>query len=261
MDKLLWPNGGVMLHADDFIFAEQAIRDAFAGILKGVQGTDKVLVLAGCEVSYTAGNATITEGWVSYLDEVLYMPAQTISTQVNSSFTNKVHIGLDVQVEPSGAEPLASGATGQTYQRRRAMLLPGTSSGSTWREDKNWLNLPYRINELAAAGAVDLFIQANDLEAGFTLPTPHQIAVKRSSGAVHIRGSIVTPGLNQNALTLAFTLPLGFRPTLSKCIASVTVQENLSYTHGSMHIETNGEVRFLSSTQSPETVYFCVTFW
>jgi hypothetical protein len=260
MDKLLWPNGGVELHSEDFIFAEEAIRSALAGMLSSVQPSNTVLVLSGCVVSFNQGNASVTAGWIVLDGEILYMPAQTVSTQVGQTFTNKAYIALNAFNDAAGAEVLASGATGQTYQRRQASIVGGNSGD--WRDSASWVTYDKRINALAASGLSSVVIPGNDLNAPFTLPSGVTIEARKSSGLTVLKGALNLTGLAANTSFVAFTLPVGFRPTGYNAIQIIpTFDSGTSTLIGTIFVATNGDVSFKFNNTGVTRVDFSVTYW
>jgi hypothetical protein len=238
MNKLLWPTGGVQLHSEDFIFAETAVRDAIGGLVSKFQEGNTVLVISGCEVSFAGSNASITEGWVVINNEILFMPAQTVSTNVGGS----VQLGVNAQVhvfnDSAGLETLASSASGNTYQVRQARILGGVSN--TAYDYKNWVRLEDKLADLCVSATDVLNINSNDLEAGFTLVSNAPATIEKSLGKLYFRGQIQTPNnLTLGADNLVVTLPVEFRPSTNMLIP-VTAISGSSYVMAFMTVTTSG---------------------
>lgn len=138
MNKLKSQTGGMPLEIDDFEWISNGIIEAIKGTLYG-QNSNGNFILSGCDISYSAGNATITEGFVCLNWEVCYCPSHTVAVTSLAASSLKVLETYDA----SGAEVFADSITRDTYAIRRARISDGLNSGT-----EIVLNYPVRIQQL-----------------------------------------------------------------------------------------------------------------
>lgn len=112
--------GGFPYVLDDIRFELDAVRKAFYGILTtwGINNEDS-FILRGCVTSIGA-NISITEGYVSILGEVYFVPAHSISLTVPSG--QEAAFVVVSGFDPAGLKTFDSGGTFNTYELRTAIV-------------------------------------------------------------------------------------------------------------------------------------------
>lgn len=123
MNKMLTPNGGVPLKLTDIAYMQDAIRNAFEGLLNGIS-TDGNIRLAGCEVTrqeVSGGNEKITwtSGWVALHGEVFIVASGDIA-----SVPNGTKLFWKITRLPEAEITLANGEKGARREKSYAVLVP-----------------------------------------------------------------------------------------------------------------------------------------
>lgn len=195
MDKLHIPSGGMPFEGDDLDYINAGIVDAMrANYFHFGQPYSGNFIISGCAISFAAGFASVTAGYVMLDWEICYCPAQTVGVTSLAASSLKLGISYD----SAGTEVFADSVSRETYQRRRAVISDGLNGGIEipldttvryhWAENVNTFN--------------------NDWEAqpGFT------VKATKIGEVVYLSGAITA---GQDNLT-AFVLPAVFRPTSNR---------------------------------------------
>lgn len=212
MKKLTIPNGGMPLEGDDFNWIHGGVLEAFKALYFGfgLQYNGN-FIISGCSVSFAAGFATITEGYVMLDWEICYCPPQTVGVTSLASSSLKVESVFDVE----GLEVFADSVSRDTYENRRAIISDGLNSGVEIPLDTS---ARYEYSE-----NVNIFSGTWGAASGSTPKC------KRKGDIVHLSGAITGGETN----LVAFNLPSVFRPGESRRLRTNT---------GSVFIDTNGDV-------------------
>ncbi|HMN90466.1 MAG TPA: hypothetical protein PKD70_06235 [Saprospiraceae bacterium] len=120
MNQLIIPDGGMPLEGDDIRWMYQGLLDALKGgaLYPFALQHSGNFIIAGCEISFTGGNASVTEGFVMLNYEICYCPAHTVAVTSLAASSLKVLETYDA----SGAEVFADSITRDTYAIRRARI-------------------------------------------------------------------------------------------------------------------------------------------
>lgn len=120
-------NGGFPFVLNDLRFDQQAVRDAFVGLLSayGITTADS-FILSGCE-SFVGGGGVYLPGWIFLAGEILKFDGAPITSSPGSVAVWDV----DVSYDAAGDKRMENGTTVQTYQVRKAkiILVPTGSAG------------------------------------------------------------------------------------------------------------------------------------
>jgi hypothetical protein len=261
MDKLIFPNGGIRLHGDDFRFQDNAIREAFKGLLKGFQTTGSVIVLQGCGVTYAGSSATVSEGYVFFEDEISYLPAQTVNLNSGNSVVQMVNLVPDVFNDVAGSEELQNGSTANTYQKRRVKCVVGITNTST--DQSKWVHIGAAINNVLSDNA-STYLVLNGEMTNF-INSAGSFMVRRTAGMIAIRGTIQPiTGQQDYETTPVVQLPEAYWPT-SEVLIPAYIQRSTSPLREieRVKIDTSGRV-FVTGDNADEflvRVTFNGVYW
>lgn len=225
MNRLVHPNGGMPLHGDDFDWLYDGIKEGVKGaIYLFVLKHSGNVVLAGCDISFTAGDAIISEGFVVIDYEVCYCPAQTVAVTSLAQSSLK----LDVSYDPSGLDVFADSVSRDTYERRRAIITNGLSGG----------------NEIVLEAPPRVYYEYDltpHLSGAWTKETAELKAIL-FNGQIHIKGGVTAGDSNVTAISLPSHLAPNQNhffacPTINFAEDFVKVKVDLS---GNLSINTSG---------------------
>lgn len=214
------------LEGDDFNWIYSGLLEAFKGgaLYPFALQHSGNFIIAGCDISFNAGNATISEGFVMLNYEICYCPAQTVAVTSLAASSLKIAETYDA----NGAEVFADTITRDTYAIRRAIISDGLNSGV-----EIVLSSParYYYNE-----NISSFSNSWASVSGFTAKA-HKIG-----NIVYLSGQIDSGDTN----LIAFNLPAPFRPSrLVSLFANTSVLRFSTYPEVETHIitiATNGDV-------------------
>lgn len=157
MDKLITTNnGGMPFDLDDIRWIEKGINDNFQAIGRAManDNTD-VFVLWGCALSDGGTTWSLASGAIWARDEIWLVDAHTINKLAASgSYYMKQVITNDA----TGSETFESGATVDTYQKRRLELTNTDIDGASTGDDVtnvNVLSLPTFADKFATWASVN----------------------------------------------------------------------------------------------------------
>lgn len=124
MDKFInTSNGGISLVNNDFRWSDESIRDFIDNHLSDLAvtiGSNGNFYLSGVNISYSAPNYIITEGYVYINGEIVKVDAQTC----NPLFllpTEEYRFEVVETYDTTGAKVTLSGTNINTYKKRRAV--------------------------------------------------------------------------------------------------------------------------------------------
>lgn len=235
MNKLTIPNGGMPFHGDDVEWMHEGIKEGLKGALYPfVQQYNGNCILAGCDISYAAGDATITEGFVVIGYEVCYCPAQTVAVTSLAASSLKIVSTYDA----AGLDVFADSVSRDTYEIRRAAISDGLNSGSEIiLENPNRIAYEYDLTP---------YLQG-DWEAQTT-----ELKAIRLGNQVRFVGSIT---LGDSNLT-SISLPTFLRPSQNAYFAVAGV--NFAESFIQLKIGSDGSV--FPQTQSGQQTFASGTF-
>ena len=237
MNKLLTPNGGMPLEGDDFRWEQDAIREAMKGMLHYYAlPTSGHLILSGCAISFAAGNASVTEGYVCINFEVCYVPAHTVAVASLAASSLKIVETYD----PSGLEVFADSVSRDTYAIRRALISDGLAGSN-----EIVLASPPRLETVLASALQIVGQQVTAFEAGFSATAANELYISRRGGIVVLEGGFDTTQTGTGwGNTLALTIPAGYRPPAKRSF--FLVDDMTTDSSVRMDILPSGEVRISS---------------
>lgn len=192
MNRLAHPDGGMPFQGEDIDWMQDAMLEGIKGIsypfVKKYSGN---CILSGCDISYSGGSATITEGYVMIDFEVCYCAAQTVAVTSLAASSLKVSSSYD----PEGLEVFADNVSRDTYEVRIAVISDGLNSGA-----EIILENPPRIY---AEYDLTPYLQGN-----WVAQTTDIVAI-RLGNQIQFKGSVYLGDTN----TPVFTLPTFLRPS------------------------------------------------
>jgi len=124
-------NGGLPYVLDDIRFEQDAVREAFLGLVNswGV-ANEESYILNGCEITVGA-TIDITAGHVVIQGEIYKVLAQSITATVPPG--EELVFEVVTSFDPAGNKTFDSGATFDTYENRRAQLAYQTIGASNFK--------------------------------------------------------------------------------------------------------------------------------
>lgn len=251
MNKLLTPNGGFPLHGDDFGFIDAAVRDGMKGLLYDlVEPFDGNLILGGCVFAKgsVGSNATVTEGYIMLDYEVLYVPAQSMSVFVGSTFS------LYLSSTTSQPRVFANGASQNVWQTRTAQMTYTVGGGATG------LALGPATPRLSD-GLEALLLGTYKFDTSITVSnswTKSSFVVPqldRLMRNVTLSGQFIPGTISNTSYTHMCTLPVDFRPTrpLTVVVAAATLS---TYGFCTVRVEPSGQVLIINNSTTVWDVVF-----
>lgn len=128
MNKLITTNnGGFPLELDDIRFEQDAIRDAFYGLISGfgIAPADS-FILSGCQVTGSpVPGAAYSAGYLCLNGEVFKVDAATLPAQAGGEV---YYWDAEVTYDTAGNEQFESGTSYNTYQVRKAKVYSGVQT-------------------------------------------------------------------------------------------------------------------------------------
>lgn len=123
MNKLIsTQNGGIPLDWNDIRFEQDAVREAFYGILSALGITPaQSFILSGCAIV----GSNITAGYIAKGGEVYQVDAQAIPTPGSGQY---VYFNIVTIYDPSGDETMYNSVVAQTYAIHKAVLALTTDA-------------------------------------------------------------------------------------------------------------------------------------
>lgn len=164
MNKMLTPNGGVPLKLTDIAYMQDAIRNAFEGLLNGLGKNGNVRV-AGCVLSdsvASSGNrkVTWTAGWIALHGEIFVVPSGTID-----SVPNEMALWWKIVRVDEAIVTLENGEKAAKRQRSYAVLVSEDAKDELSVADETLRNLSDSINAQTR----------KQFETYFSRPTPNMM--------------------------------------------------------------------------------------
>ncbi|MEI6489344.1 MAG: hypothetical protein WCP52_10290 [Bacteroidota bacterium] len=118
-------NGGFPVVLNDLRFNEQATRDAFYGLLSAFGiNTPDCFILSGCQLI----SGVWQEGWVAINNEILKFDS---CSYVAPATGYLLCWDLDISYDSAGNKVFRDGSSVQTYEVRKAKIVPISVSGLT----------------------------------------------------------------------------------------------------------------------------------
>lgn len=234
-------NGKMPLELDDIRWEQDAVRDAFYGLISafGIDPIDS-FKLSGCDVTISGSTYNCTEGYICLNGEVLKVDAHSISF---NPVTQQGAFKLDVSYDPAGLEVFEDSSSHETYEVRKGKLeaitivVPNTTrmlyNAQTIYEvvvtkikalDGAWMNI--------GSGGQPAF-EAGWSNAGGAYEV---VSYKKDAfGNVFLKGvaTSVTP------IGTIFSLPAGYRPAFVRyyaCLLGAATVNIAVETDGSVHV-------------------------
>jgi hypothetical protein len=241
MDKLVFPSGGMFLDAEDLEFQDAAYREAITACVKPVADLtgSSALILWGCEVlnGNTFGNNAVSHGYMLYNGEVCYFGGATnLRTTEIDGTPRRYILEYDIFSDPLGDEVLASGATGNTYQKRRVKLTKYTNQTDvTFHSDvKRYLDVLQAYIKATNSINVNIFSLFN----GWTAPTDNRAKSYRTDNIVTLEGQLIAGQVSTSIYTQICTLGGSYRPIIPLLRLCIVVEKGVC----SVKIDTDGKV-------------------
>lgn len=130
MNKLITNiNGGFPFVLEDIRFEQQAVRDAFTGLLSawGINPADS-FIISGCESVLNGSNYDISAGWISLNGEILQVDAHSVAATLSGGAVH--YWSVAITYDPAGNKTFQNASVNDTYQVRKGVVLNGVPSGS-----------------------------------------------------------------------------------------------------------------------------------
>ena len=121
MNKLITTDlGGFPFVLDDIRFEQDAVRNAFYGILTAWGITDdESFILSGCEVTTGGGNYNVAAGYVVLSGEVFKVDAHSVAIVGGQTYFWQISETND----PAGLKVFEAGPSYNTYKVRKAVVI------------------------------------------------------------------------------------------------------------------------------------------
>jgi F0F1-type ATP synthase epsilon subunit len=195
MNKLLFPAGGMFFEGEDFEYAYQGLMEAMSGLISPFSSGN--CIISGCDIDYTNGLLSISQGFAYIQGEVCAVVAQSINTQSLSEASLRIVETYD----SNGLEVFADSVSRNTYAVRKAVLSVAQND-----EQEVVLNNPHRIYYQKS-------FQSSDLNGDWQVVDGYSLKATLFNGRVfwsgRITGALSTVDVfAQNQLPLAF-VPVG----------------------------------------------------
>lgn len=241
MNKLIFPNGGAPLHGDDFLFVDAAAREALKGVVYPLAFPySGNCILRGCEISFAAGSASITEGFALIGWEVVYVPAHSASVASLAASSLKLSLTYD----PAGNDVFADSIARDTYEIRRGLITDGLSGG----------------NEIVLSSPARIFDETiiTSFSNSWAVSGSSTVKVRKFGDSVQFTGALTSGTTN----LLAFVIPEGFRPANTRIfpITNNAIGEFLQcavYADGNVILFTDGgEMSYVGKTAYLDNVHY-----
>jgi hypothetical protein len=129
MNKLVTPNGGMPLYGDDLGWIQEAVMGALKGsgeLFAFAAQHSGNCIITGCDISFSGGEATITEGFVLLDYEVCHCPPHTVAVDALAASSLKLNVTFD----SAGNKVFADAVSRDTYAIRRAIISNGLNAGT-----------------------------------------------------------------------------------------------------------------------------------
>ncbi len=211
-------NGGFPVVLDDLRFNQQAVRDAFYGLLSafGVSAADS-FIISGCVIaSYSIGGA-YSAGWISLNGEILQVDAGVLpSPGVGEDW----YWAADVTYDAAGAKVMENATTVQAYQVRKGKIISSTAG------------LPATLLTPTLSDKIKGIMLGEDWIDVASSTAKYR---KDKLGFVHLIGMI-----GQNNIS-TFTLPVGYRPATNQSFRAFWI-DNPVASYNNITISTAGVV-------------------
>ena len=108
--------GGFPLKLDDFRFVNNAVLEAFKGMMSMYDVTDShAVILSGCARTSASGTTSIAQGYISIGGEICFVPAHSYPTP---SLGQNEYWMIDVSYDTSGNKTFQSTTPHNTYEVR-----------------------------------------------------------------------------------------------------------------------------------------------
>ena len=245
MNKLLSNiNGGIDFTWDDIRWEQDAVREAFAGLLSAFGNDPKGFIISGCERHVGPTTITWSAGWIFLNGEILKILSGSMSGLVNSDWT---YFDVEITYDTSGTEILeAGGPSIETYQIRRGKVIDKGSALITELPFVYSKRLSNSINEMNKSESTD-WIDGHP--SAFAENVWYR---KDSCGFVHLKGFF------EGGKVIRFILPEGFRPANNYTFDILAISKNILNPSSikKIYIETDGNV--LSTVDDTDTINIVV---
>jgi hypothetical protein len=191
-------NGGFPFDLDDIRFEQNAIREAFKGMLSALSiPVETNGILSGCESDGT----DVTAGFVVIDHEILYFPGSVLPG-ITPGPGKLHHFRLSVSYDSNGLETFENGSSHDTWEIRTAELIYNTPSGSyvdltgvRLAEGEKWRT----VGDPGEPSILNGWSLGNSVRFR-----------KSPDGGVVLRGSLTNT--LASALSVLLNMPLGYRP-------------------------------------------------
>lgn len=219
-------DGGFPLCMDDTRWMDDAYRQAFNDIMKGIAaGTANPVILHGVSFDYSnSGIIIINEGSIYYNNEVYHVNSQILTR--NPAQGSVLYLRWEPQYDPDGNVVFEDGVSHNIHQIRRAFFEWNTSQPTNSLPWEDWdvlLSLISHTHPIYALKQQEAWHQVGASgEPAFTSGWQNvDTAVynplsfmKDQSGFVHIKGAVVCPsGPLSGWSNKITTLPTAYHPS------------------------------------------------
>jgi hypothetical protein len=237
MNKLLNLTGGMPLFQGDFVFVDNAVRDALKGVLyEAALSAGGDLILGGCVVSVNGATTTMSSGYLLIAYEVVYFAGASWASGLGTNGTFSLITGVDA----TGSRTFANSTTQNPYQTRTASFAAGGVSGG-----------PLDLSDLQRYSGVvySILTGLSTSSTAFTMlagwaksASPNDPVLTKHFRQVSFVGDFIPGTITATSWTKITTLPSGYRP--AKRVKFAAMGQNSTPANGVVFFDilTNGEV-------------------
>lgn len=182
---------GIITTYDDFLFEQQAIREAFKAVLGGIGAGTNVFVISGCE---TIGDFEVTDGFVS-IDGEVCKHTHTLYPSFDTG-PEGYYWEIEEDFDPAGEKVTVLTAT-VVQQRiiRKAICKPWITGALPIPPNRLDTSLTKRLN------VID-WVEPTNWSAGFATDPGNPFKIgKDIFGFVHFKGNIKNTGGTSGFIT------------------------------------------------------------
>lgn len=219
-------DGGFPLCMDDTRWMDDAYRQAFNDIMKGIAaGTANPVILHGVSFDYSnSGIIIINEGSIYYNNEVYHVNSQILTR--NPAQGSILYLRWEPQYDPDGNVVFEDGVSHNIHQIRRAFFEWNTSQPTNSTPWEDWDTLLSLIShahpiytlkqqeawhEIGADGEPEFCPGWQNVNTSLYNPLSY---MKDGFGFIHVRGAFYCPSNPVSGWSNKITiLPVGYRIT------------------------------------------------
>ena len=205
-------NGKMPFELDDIRWEQDAVRDAFAGLISAMNVVAPYgFKLSGCVVTKVGNTYTTTAGYICLGGEVLKVDAHSFTVTA----LHAAKWAIAVTYDPAGTEVFQDATTHETYEVRKGVLadtLPTNPISYMVSNAPYFTNLIFTLANVQEAWHAIGASGEPSFEAGWSNKGGLDAVVafrKDNCGVVHIKGVCT----NADGHGAVFTLPTDYRPS------------------------------------------------